>query len=138
LAFFDGFFADVAFFFPLVAVAFAFIWAGNPLLSMFSWQLTALLMLILLFHNLITNRQLHQNPLNESIIVNRNIANSISLTIVVTLLVISTGGASSALFFLLDFLLIGLSLFFATSTSFGRWPRPRSPRGSRRAGRARG
>jgi len=102
----------------LVAVAFAFIWAGNPTLSMFSWQLTALLMLILLFHNLITNRQLHQNPLNESIIVNRNIANSISLTIVVTLLVISTGGASSALFFLLDFLLIGLSLFFATSTSF--------------------
>ena len=105
-------------FYLLVAVVFAFVWAGNPLLSKFSWQLTALLMLILLFHNLITNRQLRQNPQNESIIVNRNIANSISLTIVVTILVMGTGGTTSALFFLLDFLLIGLSLFFATSTSF--------------------
>ena len=102
----------------LVAVAFAFIWSGNPLLSKFSWQLTALLMLIMFFHNLVTNRELRQNPQNESIIVNRNIANSISLTIVVTTLVMGTGGTTSALFFLLDFLLIGLSLFFATSTSF--------------------
>jgi hypothetical protein len=96
----------------LSALIFAFIWTSNPLLSKFSFQLTALLVLIFIFHNWWRKHQLRLNPSNKSILINRNISNAILLTMVVTMLILHTKGASSPLFFLLDFMLLGISLFF--------------------------
>ncbi|MFH0942889.1 MAG: hypothetical protein V1810_01820 [Candidatus Beckwithbacteria bacterium] len=95
--------------FLLITAGFTFFWHNNPELSKFSLQLAALLLTIFLFHNLLGRH----NSQNKSFIKYQNISNSLIITCLCLLLILDTGGLASPLFFTLDFLLFGLSLWFA-------------------------
>ncbi len=92
----------------LLTAGFAFFWQNNPELSQYSLQLSALLLAIFLFHNLLGRRKIP----NISFIKYQSISNSLTITLLLLLLVLDTGGLTSPLFFSLDFLLFGLSLLF--------------------------
>ncbi len=92
----------------------AFIWSVNPEMSKFSLQLSGLLIIIFFFHNLIIKKR----PKEDPIISYLNISNTCIVTFLILILILSTGGLTSPLFFTLDFLLFGLSLFFFPSASF--------------------
>lgn len=92
----------------LLAAGFTFFWHNNPGLSQYSLQLSSLLLAIFLFHNLLGRKKI----LNISFINYQSISNSLTITLLLLLLVLDTGGLTSPLFFTLDFLLFGLSLLF--------------------------
>ena len=98
----------------IVAVTLAFFWTQNPTLSQFSLQLTSLLIIIYFFQALIRRKIAPNKPHIKTI----NITNSIIFTLLVLLLVLSTNGLTSPLFFLLYFLLFSISLFFHPWISF--------------------
>lgn len=81
-----------------------FFWHNNPGLSPYSLQLIAVLV-ILFFLTYNKNKY-------------RNITNSIIITEIVLLLVLGSGGLTSPLFFILDFLLFTLSLLILPSLGF--------------------
>jgi len=92
----------------LITAGLTFFWTNNPELSKFSLQLASLLLAIIVFHNLLSRR----NQNNKSYIKYQNISNSLIITCLCLLLILDTGGLTSPLFFTLDFLLFGLSLWF--------------------------
>lgn len=95
----------------LLAAGFTFFWQNNPGLSQYSLQLSSLLLAIFLFHNLLGRKKIT----NVSFIKYQSISNSLTITLLLLLLVLDTGGLTSPLFFTLDFLLFGLSLLFNPS-----------------------
>lgn len=83
--------------FLILAAGLSFFWLNQPALSLHTLQLIAFLILIYFLNNWV---QPKKNKLIPSLV----------LTMVVLLLVLSTGGLISPLFFLIYFLLFGLSL----------------------------
>ena len=98
----------------ILTIAFSFIWTNNPGMSNFSLQLVGLLAVIFFFHDLISRKTSQNNPIRTY----RSMSNSIILTLLTLLLILSTNGLNSPLFFILDFLVFGLSLFFYPSLGF--------------------
>jgi len=92
------FFLHLAYLF--LAVVLAFFWTQHPKLSFYNLQLVALLILIFFAKNLLFKKSATKT------------IDTIILCLVVLFLVFSTGGASSPLFFLIYFLLFGLSFLF--------------------------
>lgn len=95
------------FFFHLVylfiAVTLTWVWTNHPTLSFYNLQLIAALIIVWFIKTRLS--------LRKKSLADQSIDASI-FTIVVLLLVFSTGGAGSPLFFLLYFLLFGLSFLF--------------------------
>lgn len=89
--------------FLAASVALAFFWTSNPQLSFYTLQLTALFVLLYFINQALSRRS--QNPLG--LVIDATI-----FTLIVLLLVTSTGGLTSPVFFLLYFLLFGLALLF--------------------------
>ena len=86
------------------AIILTFIWAHDSTLSAYNLQLTgALILLYFVFRMINTARRSSTNSTFPSTMI---------LTIISLLLVFSTGGLSSPLFFILNFLLFALSLLF--------------------------
>lgn len=85
-----------------LAVIFTYIWTADPTLSSYNLQLTAVLILSYFLSRLVIKK----NTLA------RDTASTIILTSVTLLLIFSTGGLRSPLFFLLDFLIFALALLF--------------------------
>lgn len=98
----------------ILTTVFSFFWTNNPGMSNFSLQLVSLLAAILLFHDLLSRKTSSNNPIQ----IYRNTTNSIIITLITLILILSTGSLSSPLFFLLDFLIFGLSLLFHPSLGF--------------------
>ncbi len=95
----------------LLTAGFTFFWHNNPGLSQYSLQLSSLLLAVFLFHNLLGRKKIT----NISFIKYQSISNSLTITLLLLLLVLDTGGLTSPLFFTLNFLLFGLSLLFNPS-----------------------
>ena len=89
--------------FLVASVSLAFFWTSNPALSFYTLQLTALFVLLYFVNQAITRRS--KNPFG--LVIDATI-----FTLVVLLLVTSTGGLTSPVFFLIYFLLFGLALLF--------------------------
>jgi hypothetical protein len=85
--------------FLITSVALSFLWVSHPDLSLYTLQLIAVFILLFFFLNKLKKPQLINSLILASI-----------FTMVVMLLVLSTGGLQSPLFFLIYFLLFGLSL----------------------------
>jgi hypothetical protein len=98
----------------IAAVTLAFYWTKNPTLSQFSLQLTGFLIIIYFFQALVRRKIAPDKPNIKYL----SITNSIIFTLLVLLLILSTNGLTSPLFFLLYFLLFSLSLFFHPWISF--------------------
>ena len=88
-----------------ITAVLAFFWHNNPLLSPLSLQLIAVLFLLFVILNKLVTRY-------------QNITNSIIIAFIVLLIILETGGLTSPLFFLLDFLLFTLSLLIFPSLGF--------------------
>lgn len=86
-----------------LSVVVTFVWTRSPELSYFNLQLVAFLLVVFFAKNLF-----FKNLQSKTVDV-------LILTLIVLLLVFSTGGAGSPLFFLLYFLLFGLSFLFEPS-----------------------
>jgi hypothetical protein len=91
----------------LIAVYFPFYWYNQTSLSPYSLQLVGLLILIAALHNLSAKNKRPNNPVSKY----QNVTNVVSVTVLTLLLILSTEGSSSPLFFLLDFLLFFIALF---------------------------
>ena len=89
--------------FLAASVALAFFWTSNPKLSFYTLQLTAIFVLLYFVNQAISSRT--KNTFSLAI-------DATIFTLVVLLLVTSTGGLTSPVFFLLYFLLFGLALLF--------------------------
>jgi hypothetical protein len=98
----------------LIAVYFPFYWYNQTYLSPYSLQLVGLLILIAALHNLLARNKSPNNPVSKY----QNVTNVIIVTVLTLLLILSTEGASSPLFFLLDFLLFFIALFTHPRQSF--------------------
>ena len=77
-------------------------------MSKFTLQLTALLILVFVFHNWLVKKRQNIDPIQ----IYQNIINLTIVTIVTVILILSTGGAGSILFWLLNFLLFFAAVFF--------------------------
>jgi len=95
--------------FLLITVILAFFWTNNPQLSYYNLQLIAVFIVFFFINQVITRHHPHK--------INRTIDAAI-FTMVILLLVISTGGLNSPLFFLLYFLMFGLALLFEPLITF--------------------
>lgn len=89
--------------FLIAAVILAFFWTSNPRLSLYTLQLTAVFVLFFFLNQFIARRR--RKKINLAI-------DAVIFTMVVLLLVTSTGGLTSPLFFLIYFLMFGLGLLF--------------------------
>jgi hypothetical protein len=89
--------------FLIIAVVLAFFWTSNPSLSYYTLQLIAVFV-VFFFANQILSRHRRQK-INTTI-------DSVVFTMIILLLVISTGGLTSPVFFLIYFLMFGLALLF--------------------------
>ena len=83
-----------------LAVSLAFFWTSQPALSFYSLQLIALLVIIFFIKNLVFKK------------TGTKTIDALILSLIVLFLVFSTGAADSPLFFLVYFLLFGLSFLF--------------------------
>ena len=92
----------------ILAVFFPFFWYNQSYMSKFSLQLVALLVLIFVFHNQLTKKKQNSDPVQ----MYQNIINISIVTILTIILILSTGGAGSMLFWLLNFLLFFVAVFF--------------------------
>jgi len=90
--------------FLFLAVVTTFIWTQHPTLSFYNLQLIAALLIVWFLKQKLFSTP-EQNSTGKTL-------DALILTIVILLLVFATGGASSPLFFLLYFLLFGLSFLF--------------------------
>lgn len=89
-------------FFLILACGLTFYWVNNPQLSFYSLQLIALFIILFFILGAARKKLAKNNPVLDFI-------NSLILTSIVLLLVLSTGGLGSPLFFLVYFLLFGVS-----------------------------
>jgi hypothetical protein len=92
--------------FLLTAIGLTFVWVNHPTLSLYTLQLIAF---FILFYFLNTKLKT-KNESNLKKYALSQLITAIIFTMVVLLLVVSTGSLSSPLFFLIYFLLFGLSL----------------------------
>ena len=93
-------------FFLITAVFLVFIWTNLPQLSVYTVQLIALFVLFYFLNQFYFRRK-------KQLFSRTNLTiDAIIFTLVVLLLVASTGGLTSALFFLIYFLMFGLALIF--------------------------
>ncbi|MGB9706942.1 MAG: hypothetical protein ACPLXP_02635 [Microgenomates group bacterium] len=90
--------------FLLVSVVLAFFWTSSPALSAYTLQLIAVFVLLFFASQFLTRKR--GRPENLTII------DAVIFTMIVMLLVYSTGGLTSPLFFLIYFLMFGLALLF--------------------------
>jgi len=98
--------------FLVAAVVLVFIWTNLPALSVYTLQLIALFVIAYFVNQFYFRRKkLLFSKINLTI-------DAVIFTMVVLLLVSSTGGISSPLFFLLYFLMFGLALFFEPAITF--------------------
>lgn len=88
-------------FFLIIALVLTWVWTSHPQLSFYSLQLIAALIILYFAKNIKKASKVKTGPIDALI-----------LTIVVLLLVFSTGGLNSPLFFLFYFLLFGISFLF--------------------------
>jgi hypothetical protein len=95
--------------FLIAAVILAFLWTNNPLLSYYNLQLIAVFIIFFFINQIITRH--HRAKINLTI-------DAVVFTMIILLLVISTGGLTSPLFFLIYFLMFGLALLFEPLISF--------------------
>ena len=91
-------------FFLAIAIVATYIWAKDPILSIYNLQLTGALVLLYFVFRMI-------NTARRSL-VSSTLASTIILTVISLLLVFSTGTITSPLFFILNFLLFVLALLF--------------------------
>jgi hypothetical protein len=94
--------------FLTIATILTWLWTTNEGLSFYTLQLTALLILIYFVKNITRNPEPEQARSGAS----TKYVDATILTMVVLLLIFSTGGLSSPLFFLSYFLLFGISFLF--------------------------
>jgi len=98
--------------FLVAAVVLVFIWTNLPALSVYTLQLIALFVIAYFVNQFYFRRKkLLFSKINLTI-------DAVIFTMVVLLLVSSTGGISSPLFFLLYFLMFGLALLFEPAITF--------------------
>lgn len=90
-------------FFLIAAVILAFFWTQNPFLSYYNLQLMAVFILFFFVNQILARH--HRQKINLTI-------DAVVFTMIILLVVISTGGLTSPLFFLIYFLMFGLSLLF--------------------------
>lgn len=100
--------------FLVLTIFFSFYWSNHSYLSKFTLQLTALLILVFVFHNWLARKR--QNK--DSIQIYQSITNVLIVTLIAVSLVLATGGAGSMLFWLLDFLLFFVAVFFRAGAAF--------------------
>ena len=98
----------------VLAVFFPFYWYNQSYMSKFTLQLTALLILVFVFHNWLVKKRQNIDPIQ----IYQNIINLTIVTIVTVILILSTGGAGSILFWLLNFLLFFAAVFFRPGAGF--------------------
>lgn len=91
--------------FLLTAVVLAFFWTSQPTLSLYTLQLVALFVLVFFANQFLSRKSKTNGRVGLTL-------DAVIFTLVTLLLVISTGGLTSPLFFLLYFLMFGLSLLF--------------------------
>lgn len=89
--------------FLILAVFFTWIWTNHPTLSLYNLQLTALLIILYFAARLLSKQKAPLIDFESALI----------LSTITLLLIFSTGGLDSPLFFLLDFLLFALALLFS-------------------------
>jgi len=89
--------------FLISAVVLAFFWTSNSFLSIYTLQLTAVFILLFFLNQFLARHR--RGKINLTI-------DAVVFSMVVMLLVTSTGGLTSPLFFLIYFLMFGLALFF--------------------------
>jgi len=89
--------------FLIAAVVLAFFWISHPLLSTYTLQLIAVFVLLFFLNQFLARHRWGKINLTIDAVV---------FTMVVMLLVSSTGGLTSPLFFLIYFLMFGLALLF--------------------------
>jgi len=89
--------------FLIIAVALAFFWTSNPSFSYYNLQLIAVFILFFFINQILARH--HRHKINLTI-------DTVIFTVITLLLVISTGGLTSPLFFLIYFLMFGLALLF--------------------------
>ena len=89
--------------FLVLAVFFTWIWTNHPTLSLYNLQLTALLIILYFAARLVSKQKAPLIDFESALI----------LSTITLLLIFSTGGLDSPLFFLLDFLLFALALLFS-------------------------
>lgn len=89
--------------FLIAAVILAFLWTSSPRLNFYTLQLIALFLLFFFLNQFLARRR--GKRINLTI-------DAVIFTMVVLLLVASTGGLTSPLFFLIYFLMFGLALLF--------------------------
>jgi len=89
--------------FLIAAVVLAFFWTSNPSLSYYTLQLIAVFVAFFFINQIISRHR--RQKINLTI-------DSVVFTMIILLLVISTGGLTSPLFFLVYFLMFGLALLF--------------------------
>ncbi len=95
--------------FLLTAVVLAFFWTSSPALSTYTLQLIAVFVLLFFANQFLARKK--GRPENLTI-------DAIIFTMIVLLLVCSTGGLTSPLFFLVYFLMFGLALLFEPLITF--------------------
>lgn len=91
----------------ILAVFFPFYWYNQTSLSKFSLQLVALLILVFVFHNWLARKKQGSDPISQY----QTITIIMIITVITIILVLSTGGAGSMLFWLLNFLLFFVAIF---------------------------
>lgn len=89
--------------FLITAVIVAFFWTSSPVLSVYTLQLTAVFVLLFFANQFFARHR--KKEFNRTL-------DAVVFTMVVLLLVVSTGGLTSPLFFLVYFLMFGLALLF--------------------------
>jgi len=99
--------------FLLLAVVVAFLWTNSPTLSLYTLQLIAIFILLFFANHLFFRRQGKGTQKAKPSLPRLNLTiDAVVFTMVVMLLVYSTGGLTSPLFFLVYFLMFGLALLF--------------------------
>jgi len=105
--------------FLLLAVAVAFLWTNSPTLSLYTLQLIAIFILLFFANHLFFRRQGKGAQKAKPSFPRLNLTiDTVVFTMVVMLLVYSTGGLTSPLFFLVYFLMFGLALLFEPLVTF--------------------
>lgn len=98
--------------FLIAAVVLVFVWTNIPQLSVYTLQLIALFVMAYFVNQFYMRRK--KQPFSR---INLTL-DAVVFTMVILLLIASTGGLTSPLFFLLYFLMFGLALLFEPAITF--------------------
>lgn len=98
--------------FLIAAVVLVFVWTNIPQLSVYTLQLIALFVIAYFINQFYMRRK--KQPFSK---INLTL-DAVVFTMVILLLIASTGGLTSPLFFLIYFLMFGLALLFEPAITF--------------------